>query len=297
VKTAAEGHTVILDTLHGRWKGKSPEAYSAANSTFSTPGFPQRRDRHENGLSGSGKWKKENFPVFAPYVSRSYRQGVADGHGLDRSFASRCTASPSAIKKQKYSSDRCEQGCASITLFKVTTVTNKEGETRERERRKPDTTAADSVFRARSKFAYSPRLILGGRFWVMRHGPREDYGAESQDVHSPKNCAPKSRTVAETDAKALPQSILHNTPFAGEPCIADCTVVTISTCTFILFGGFRHLGKIKSENFCAVFHRLPPGFRMTFPDCLSVEEGQGKHCRRKLLISNDKQAVFIKMSS
>ena len=127
----------------------------------------------------------------------------------------------------------------------------------------------------------------------MRHGPREDYGAESQRCSLSKKLCSEVPDGCRDDAKALPQSILHNHPIAGEPCIAELYRRHNLYMHIHFVWGIRHLGKIKSENFCAVFHRLPPGFRNDFPDCLSVEEGQGKHCRRKLLISNDKQAVFI----
>jgi len=139
-ETAAEGHTVILDTLE-RWKGKSPEAHSAAMELLDA-GFRNGGTVTKMVSAGDGKWKKENFPVFAPYVLAAIDKESLTDTALDRSFAIEMHRKPISIKKQKYSSDRCEQGCASITLFKSDYSDYKEGETRERERRKPDTTAA-----------------------------------------------------------------------------------------------------------------------------------------------------------
>lgn len=108
-ETAAEGHTVILDTLE-RWKGKSPEAHCAAMELLDA-GFRNGGTVAKMVSTGDGKWKKENFPVYAPYVLAAIDKESLTDTARDRSFVIEMQRKPISIKKQKYSFDRCEREC------------------------------------------------------------------------------------------------------------------------------------------------------------------------------------------
>jgi hypothetical protein len=108
-ETAAEGHTVVLDTLE-RWKGKSPEAYCAAMELLDA-GFRNGGTVAKMVSAGDGKWKKENFPVYAPYVLAAIDKESLTETALDRSFVIEMKRKPITIKKQKYNFDRCEREC------------------------------------------------------------------------------------------------------------------------------------------------------------------------------------------
>jgi hypothetical protein len=111
-ETAAEGHTVILDTLE-RWRGKSPEAHCAAMELLDA-GFRNGGTVAKMVSSGDGKWKKESFPVYAPYVLAAIDKESLTDTALDRSFAIEMHRKSISIKKQKYNFDRCEQECGSL---------------------------------------------------------------------------------------------------------------------------------------------------------------------------------------
>ena len=107
-ETAAEGHTVILDTLE-RWKGKNPEAHSAAMELLDA-GF-RNGGTVAKMVSVDGNWKKEHFPVYAPYVLAAIDRESLTDTALDRAFVIEMKRKPITIKKQKYNFDRCEQEC------------------------------------------------------------------------------------------------------------------------------------------------------------------------------------------
>jgi hypothetical protein len=111
-ETAAEGHTVILDTLE-RWRGKSPEAHCAAMELLDA-GFRNGGTVAKMVSAGDGKWKKETFPVYAPYVLAAIDKESLTDTALDRSFAIEMHRKSISIKKQKYSFDRCEQECGGL---------------------------------------------------------------------------------------------------------------------------------------------------------------------------------------
>jgi hypothetical protein len=108
-ETAAEGHTVILDTLE-RWRGKSPEAHCAAMELLDA-GFRNGGTVALMVSAGDGKWKKQSFPVYAPYVLAAIAKESLMDTALDRSFTIEMHRKSIAIKKQKYSFYRCEQEC------------------------------------------------------------------------------------------------------------------------------------------------------------------------------------------
>jgi hypothetical protein len=70
--TAAEGRTLVLDTLE-RWKEKNPETYSAAMEPLDS-GFRNGGTVVKMVSMGNGKWRKESFPVYAPYELAAIRQ-------------------------------------------------------------------------------------------------------------------------------------------------------------------------------------------------------------------------------
>jgi len=111
-ETAAEGHTVILDTLE-RWRGKSPEAHCAAMELLDA-GFRNGGTVAKMVSAGDGKWKKESFPVYAPYVLAAIDKESLTDTALDRSFAIEMHRKSITIKKKKYNFDRCEQECESL---------------------------------------------------------------------------------------------------------------------------------------------------------------------------------------
>ncbi|MGA2415730.1 MAG: DUF3631 domain-containing protein [Candidatus Sulfotelmatobacter sp.] len=108
-ETAAEGRTVILDTLE-RWKGKNPEAHCAAMELLDA-GFRNGGTVAKMVSAGDGNWKKEHFPVYAPYVLAAIDRESLTDTARDRSFVIEMHRKPITIKKQKYNFDRCEQEC------------------------------------------------------------------------------------------------------------------------------------------------------------------------------------------
>jgi len=111
-ETAAEGHTVILDTLE-RWKEKSTEAYGAAMELLDA-GFRNGGIVAKMVSAGDGQWKKESFPVYAPYVLAAIHKDSLTDTALDRSFAIEMHRKPITTKKQKYSFYRCEEEFLSL---------------------------------------------------------------------------------------------------------------------------------------------------------------------------------------
>jgi hypothetical protein len=107
--TAAEGHTLVLDTLE-RWKEKNPEAHGAAMELLDA-GFRNGGTVAKMVSAGEGKWRREMFPVYAPYVLAAIAKESLTDTALDRAFVIEMHRKPTKIKKQKYSFHRCEQEC------------------------------------------------------------------------------------------------------------------------------------------------------------------------------------------
>jgi len=109
--TAAEGRTLILDTLE-RWKGKSAEAYSAAmeilDAGFRNGGAVAKMVRHGD------EWRKEVFTVYAPYILAAINRASFSDTALDRSFVIEMERKPRGVKKTAYSHPRCEQAATSV---------------------------------------------------------------------------------------------------------------------------------------------------------------------------------------
>ena len=107
--TAAEGRTLVLDTLE-RWKGKSPEAHCAAMELLDA-GFRKGGTVVKMVPAGDGKWKRESFPVYAPYILAAIERESLTDTALDRAFAIEMHRKAITVKKRKYSFDRCETEC------------------------------------------------------------------------------------------------------------------------------------------------------------------------------------------
>ena len=107
--TATEGRTLILDTLE-RWKGKSPEAHSAAMELLDA-GFRNGGTVAKMVPLGDGNWRREMFPVYAPYVLAAISKESLTDTALDRSFVIEMHRKPITLKKQSYNFHRCEKEC------------------------------------------------------------------------------------------------------------------------------------------------------------------------------------------
>lgn len=106
---AAEGHTVILDTLE-RWKSKSPAAYSAAME-FLDAGFRNGAAVTKMILVRDGRWRKEALPVYAPYVLAAIGKESLAGTALDRCFVIEMRRKPFTLKTASYSYPCCDAEC------------------------------------------------------------------------------------------------------------------------------------------------------------------------------------------
>jgi hypothetical protein len=109
---AAEGHTLILDTLE-RWNEKSTEAFGAAMELLDA-GFRNGGIVAKMVQGNDGKWVRTTFPVYAPYVLAGISKNSLTDTALDRSFAIEMHRKPTAIKKRKYNHNVCEQECVSL---------------------------------------------------------------------------------------------------------------------------------------------------------------------------------------
>jgi uncharacterized protein DUF3631 len=110
--TAREGGTLMLDTLE-RWKGKSPEAYSAAMELLDA-GFRNGGTVAKMVLSPDGQWKREIIPVFAPYVLAAIAKESLADTAQDRSFVIEMFRKDIRLKKKRYHFNTCDKECAPV---------------------------------------------------------------------------------------------------------------------------------------------------------------------------------------
>jgi hypothetical protein len=110
--TAREGGTLILDTLE-RWKGKSPEAYSAAMELLDA-GFRNGGTVAKMVPSDDGQWRRELISVFAPYVLAAIAESSLADTALDRSFVIQMHRKDIRIKKRKYDFNRADKECVAV---------------------------------------------------------------------------------------------------------------------------------------------------------------------------------------
>jgi hypothetical protein len=108
---ASEGRTLQLDTLE-RWKGKSPEAYSAAMELLDA-GF-----RHQGTVAKmapiAGEWRRIYYPVYAPYSMAAIDRNSLSDTALDRAFVLEMHRKSSHIKTSTYSYHQFEKRCKPI---------------------------------------------------------------------------------------------------------------------------------------------------------------------------------------
>src|SRR5262249_253918 len=64
--------------------------------------------------NGGGKWTKETFHVFAPYVMTGINKTSLSDTAVDRSFAVEMKRKPQAVKKKSYSYGKCERECEKV---------------------------------------------------------------------------------------------------------------------------------------------------------------------------------------
>ena len=107
--TAAEGRTLILDTLE-RWKGKSPEAFCAAMELLDA-GFRNGGTVTKMEQVANGKWRKQVIPVFAPYILAGIDRKSLSDTALDRSFVIEMHRKRFATKKRRYDYHQGEVEC------------------------------------------------------------------------------------------------------------------------------------------------------------------------------------------
>ena len=109
---AAEGGTVQLDTLE-RWQEKNKESFSAAMEMLDA-GFRNGGQVSKMASDGNGKWIKESYQVYAPYVlSGIYEDSLSDT-ARDRSFCIEMKRKNIGIKKRRYNYHNCEKECSPI---------------------------------------------------------------------------------------------------------------------------------------------------------------------------------------
>jgi hypothetical protein len=99
-ETAAEGRTLQLDTLE-RWKGKSAEAYSAAMELLDA-GFRNGGVVQKMVPVDGGGWRKESYPVYAPYAMAAINRDSLTDTALDRAFVIEMHRKSVKVRKRKY---------------------------------------------------------------------------------------------------------------------------------------------------------------------------------------------------
>jgi hypothetical protein len=62
-------------------------------------------------LARDGRWRREAFPVYAPYVLAAIGKESLAGTALDRSFVIEMRRKPFALKRASYSYPRCDAEC------------------------------------------------------------------------------------------------------------------------------------------------------------------------------------------
>jgi hypothetical protein len=108
---ASEGRTLQLDTLE-RWRGKSPEAFSAAMELLDA-GFRQRGTVAKMVPSDDG-FRRVQYPVYAPYSMAAIDRDSLSDTALDRAFVIEMHRKAARIKTRSYHYHKVERGCQPI---------------------------------------------------------------------------------------------------------------------------------------------------------------------------------------
>jgi hypothetical protein len=109
---ASEGRTVQLDTLE-RWEDKSQESFAAAMEILDA-GFRSGGQVPKMVPAGNGKWVKEVYPVYAPYVLSGISRDSLSETALDRAFAFEMVRKPIRVTKERYIFEACERRCKNV---------------------------------------------------------------------------------------------------------------------------------------------------------------------------------------
>jgi hypothetical protein len=105
---ASEGGTVQLDTLE-RWREKSQESFSLAMDILDA-GFRQG-GKVPKMIKAGEDWRKEEFPVYAPYVLTGINEESLSDTARDRSLSIEMTRKSISDKTRRYRQDECEADC------------------------------------------------------------------------------------------------------------------------------------------------------------------------------------------
>lgn len=109
---AAEGGTVQLDTLE-RWQEKNKESFSAAMEMLDA-GFRNGGQVSKMVQDVNGKWVKEKYHVYAPYIlSGIYKESLSDT-AQDRAFNIEMKRKQIGLKKKRYNYFNCEKECSTV---------------------------------------------------------------------------------------------------------------------------------------------------------------------------------------
>jgi hypothetical protein len=109
---ASEGRTLQLDTLE-RWRGKSAEAFCMAMEMLDA-GFRNGGTVSKMVPSDDGSWRRQSFPVYAPYTMAAIDKDSLADTALDRSFAIEMRRKAIRIHTRKYNFHAVERECGPI---------------------------------------------------------------------------------------------------------------------------------------------------------------------------------------
>ncbi len=109
---ASEGGTSVLDTLE-RWGEKSPESFGAAMDILDA-GFRNGGTVTKMVPAGDGEWRREEYPVYAPFMMAAIGRDSLTDTARDRSFVVEMHRKPSDMKKAKYNWHLCEKECQPV---------------------------------------------------------------------------------------------------------------------------------------------------------------------------------------
>ena len=109
---ASDGGTLLLDTLE-RWGEKNQESFSAAMDILDA-GFRSGGAVTKMVKAGDGDWRRDEFPVYAPYAMAAIGIASLSDTARDRSFLIEMHRKPARIRKERYTWHQCEQECMPV---------------------------------------------------------------------------------------------------------------------------------------------------------------------------------------
>ena len=108
---AFDGGTLLLDTLE-RWHEKNQESFSAAMDILDA-GF-RNGGAVSKMVKEDGDWRREEFPVYAPYAMAAIGIDSLSDTAQDRSFLIEMHRKPARVRKATYNWHRCEKECTPV---------------------------------------------------------------------------------------------------------------------------------------------------------------------------------------